>query len=273
MIRYQDVSYSYRTSTGSVTALRRITFSVAEGERVVVLGPNGSGKSTLARMTNGLMLPDSGEVVVEGLGTSDSAEVARIRRMVGLVSQDPESSIVATSVEDDIAFGPENLGLPRDEIRIRVDAALEAMDLVEQAHREPHTLSGGQKQRLAIAGVIAMAPRYVVLDEPTSMLDPAGQAEVRRAISLLHRSGCGILHITHDLSDLVGATRAVVLSGGEVTFDGEPAALIADTARLESWGLEIPPILRLALELATEGVALPTDPTDPRALVEALCRS
>lgn len=271
MIRYQDLTYSYRTSTGHVSALRNVSFSVSEGERVVVLGPNGSGKSTLARMTNGLLLPDSGEVVVEGLGTSDPAAIGSIRRMVGLVAQDPESSIVATSVEDDVAFGPENLGLPRGEIRVRVDAALEAVGLEASAGREPHTLSGGQKQRLAIAGVLAMAPRYVVLDEPTSMLDPTGQAEVRSAISVLHRSGRGILHITHDLTDLVGATRALVLFQGEVAFDGDPGEVIADKERLEMWGLEMPPIMRLALELADQGVPMPLDPTDPRALAEALC--
>lgn len=272
MIRYQNLTYSYRTSTGPVRAISGISFSVSEGERVVILGPNGSGKSTLARMTNGLLLPDSGEVVVEGLGTADPAAIGSIRRMVGLVSQDAESSIVATSVEDDVAFGPENLGLPRDEIRSRVDSALSAVGLEKHAAREPHTLSGGQKQRLAIAGVLAMAPRYIVLDEPTSMLDPAGQMEVRNAISVLHRSGRGILHITHDLTDLVGATRALVLFEGEVAFDGDPGQIIEDRQRLEGWGLEIPPIMRMALELAAQGVQMPADPTDPRALAEALCR-
>lgn len=269
MIEFRDVSYAYPTPDGRVEALSGVSLRVRRGERVALLGPNGSGKSTVARMANGLVLPDSGSVTVDGMDTSDVATATAVRASVGFVAQDPDGSIVATTVEDDVAFGPENLGIERAGIRARVDAALESVGLTGFEGREPHVLSGGQKQRLAIAGVLAMSPAYVVMDEPTSMLDTGGCAEVRATIDSLQRAGHGILHVTHDLTDAAFADRVMVLGEGTVVFEGTGAQLFEDP-RLESWGLELPSVGRFVAALRDAGFELPAVGLDPDGVLKAV---
>lgn len=298
LIRFNDVTFRYSGAVPDAPALRDVDFRVEPGEIVSVLGANGSGKSTLVRLANGLLLPESGSVVVDGIDTATNVRevVVReegepgavpatagetpqkmplppgetVREIVGSVFQHPDDQIVATSVEDDVAFGPENLGLPREEIRRRVDAALEAVGLTGFERREPHLLSGGQKQRLVIAGALAMEPRYLVLDEPTSMLDPHGRREVLSVVRALKTKGHGILLVTHDLAEAGRADRVVVLDRGSVVFEGLPAGLLArgDLAR---WGLERPPVSVLVEALRANGADIGPATVDPAAIAGALC--
>jgi energy-coupling factor transport system ATP-binding protein len=272
VISFDSVSYSYGVAGAGAAALFDVSVKVHPGELVALLGANGSGKSTLARLANGLFAPSAGSVSVEGIDTLDPAGARTIRELVAVVFQNPDDQIVATSVEDDVAFGPENLGLDRAEIRRRVDEALATVGLTGLERREPHLLSGGQKQRLAIAGALAMLPRYLVLDEPTSMLDPQGRAEVLGVLQRLRESGHGLLLITQDLSEAQRADRAVVLSGGSVVFEDAAASLFERSADLTHWGLEAPYLVVLAAELRRLGVFVPANPTDAHELVEALCR-
>jgi len=263
MISIRNVSYRYpHAAVSEAPALSEVNLEIADGEFVGLIGANGSGKSTLARMLNGLLLPDEGEVVVDGMATSDSANVDRIREAVGMVSQDPESQIVATSVEDDIAFGPENLGLPVEEIERRIDAACERFGLQELRRSEPHWLSGGQKQRVVLAGVTALEPRALVLDEPTSMLDPYSQRQFRAFIDELWRGGATIVYITQLMEELASVPRIVVLAGGSVAFDGAPAAFFSSSDLTARTGLEPPLAVRLAARLADEGYRQPAAPGD-----------
>ncbi|MDR2587216.1 MAG: ATP-binding cassette domain-containing protein [Coriobacteriales bacterium] len=239
MLSFAQVSYRYHGVTDP--ALTDVTFTVAPGEHVVLLGSNGSGKSTLARLANGLLLPEEGTVSVEGMSTSDRATIRTVRSQVGVIAQDPDNQIVSTTVLDEIAFGPENLGLERDEIITRTTSALEWLGLTGYEERDPSTLSGGEKQRLIIASILAMNPTYLVLDEPTSMLDGAGRAEVRNAINSLHAGGHGILHITHELSFARDADRVLVLQGGRLVFGGTPAELLNNEELLVSFGLKVLP--------------------------------
>lgn len=268
MIRFEQVTFEYRRSNRSVRALDRVDLEVQPGECVAVLGANGSGKSTLVRLCNGLLTPSAGRVTVDGMDTRSAHQELRAR--VGVVIQNPDDQIVATTVEEDVAFGPENLGLNQDELRHRVDRALGAVGLEGFEHREPHLLSGGQKQRVAIAGVLAMGSRYLVFDEPTSMLDPVGRDEALRVIRDLPARGHGVLLVTHDLSEAVSADRVIVLERGAVAFSGTPAELLGDD-RLQAWGFSVPGYLRFLQELRREGVAV--DPSwDVDTVVEALCR-
>jgi len=272
LICFDNVSFTYRSADGQAAALHDLSFSLSQAEVVVVLGANGSGKSTLVRMTNGLLAPDTGHVSVDGIGTADGSRTRELRELVGVVFQHPDDQIVATSVEDDVAFGPENLGLPRDEIRARVDSAVAAVGLTGLERREPHLLSGGQKQRLAIAGALAMQPRYVVLDEPMSMLDPQGRAETLALIAGLRADGHGVLLVTHDLGEASVADRAVVLSGGAPVFIGEVDRLLGGEFDLAAWGLELPPIALLARRLSEYGVPVSQQPRTPAGIADALCR-
>jgi len=272
LIRFDRVTYSYRAPQTQTPALREVSFEVDRGAVTVVLGSNGSGKSTLVRLANGLMLPESGEVTVDGVSTRDEAGTRQIRESVGVVFQHPDDQIVATTVEDDVAFGPENLGLPREELRMRVDSALAAVGLKGLERREPHLLSGGQKQRLVIAGALAMNPAFLVLDEPVSMLDPRGRRDVLAIIRELRDRGHGVLHVTHDLADADGADRAIVLDQGAVAFDGTVPELLADAVLLDRCGLELPPIAVLGEELRRAGAPLPPGILDVGALVESAWR-
>lgn len=282
LILFDDVTYTYPGTDLAVPALDHVSVELSPGEVVVVLGANGSGKSTLVRLANGLLLPSSGTVSVDGIGTGervesdvphDEAAVAPggIRSLVGVVFQHPDDQIVGTAVEDDVAFGPENLGLARSEIRRRVDESLAVVGLTGLERREPHLLSGGQKQRLAIAGALAMMPRYLVFDEPTSMLDPRGRAEVLAVIGRLRDAGHGIMLVTHDLAEIAGADRAVVLSAGSVVFAGTPSELLEHSS-LQAWGLELPPVALLARALRRSGVPVPAGLPTPGQIAGALCR-
>jgi energy-coupling factor transport system ATP-binding protein len=270
LIRFDHITFAYRADDAGRPALRDVTLAVEPGRHVAVLGANGCGKSTLVRLVNGMLLPGSGEVTVDGMDTRDEARSLELRQRVGIVFQRPDDQIVATSVEDDVAFGPENLGLPREEIRARVDEALAAVGMTGFEQREPHTLSGGQKQRLAIAGALAMRPAYLVLDEPTSMLDSAGRQDVLGIVRRLHADGTGILHVTHDLGAVLGADEAFVLDAGEIAFSGSFASLLDAHERLEEWGLELPAVGRLALALAALGVPIGSPALDPESMAVAL---
>ena len=272
MLRFDDIAFAYHAAPEGVRALDGVAFTVSPGEEVAVLGANGSGKSTLARLANGILLPQHGTVTVDGIATSDETRIRELRELVGIVFQHPDDQIVATSVEDDVAFGPENLGLARDVIRQRVTDALASVGLTGLENREPHMLSGGQKQRLAIAGALAMQPAYLVLDEPTSMLDPEGRADVLGIVARLRAEGHGVLHITHDLADVAEADRAVVLDAGRIVFDGAPSALFALPELLAACGLELPPAAILAEELRRLGGSVPAATIAPEALVEAVWR-
>jgi len=272
VIRFSDICYTYRAGDMTTRALAGVSLAVREGEHVAVLGANGSGKSTLVRLVNGLLLPESGSVDVDGIDSLDEARSLELRQRVGVVFQHPDDQIVATSVEDDVAFGPENLGLPREEVRARVDEAISAVGLSGLERREPHRLSGGQKQRLAIAGALAMRPAYLVLDEPASMLDPTGRAEVLAIIEQLRASGTGVLHVTHDLADVLRADRAAVLNHGELVFEGTVNRLVREPELLEECGLELPALSRLVTALQAHGVRFQGEPADAEELVEALWR-
>jgi energy-coupling factor transporter ATPase len=271
VLHFDNVGFAYPSSAGPVRALNGVSLMIEAGETVAVLGANGSGKSTLARLANGLSLPDEGQVTVDGMRTDDPDLMYEVRSSVGLVFQHPDDQIVATSVEDDVAFGPENLGLPRPEIRRRVDAAVDAVGLRGLESREPHQLSGGQKQRLAIAGALAMQPRYLVLDEPTSMLDPRGREEVLAVIAALRAAGHGVLLITHDLAETALANRAVVLQAGEVVFEGSPEELLGSST-LADWALELPAGAALAAALRGRGIPVPPGVQDAATIVDSLCR-
>jgi energy-coupling factor transporter ATPase len=271
MIALCDICFTYATTSGASRALDGLSLELHPGEHLAVLGGNGSGKSTLVRLVNGLLLAESGTVTVDGIDTRDEARSRDLRSRVGVVFQRPDDQIVATSVEDDVAFGPENLGLARPELRRRVDDALAAVGLTGLERREPHLLSGGQKQRLAMAGALAMQPAYLVLDEPTSMLDPDARNEVLAIVARLRAGGTGILHVTHDLADVLTADRVLVLERGSIAFEGSMTQLLARPDLLSRCGLEMPPISQLAAHLAERGVSV-ADAATPEALVGSLCR-
>lgn len=252
MIVLDDVRYRYPGSDAE--AVGGVTLSIAPGSWTALVGSNGSGKSTLARLMNGLFTPSAGFVTVDGIDTTEDARAWDVRSRVGLVLQNPDNQIVGTVVEEDVAFGPENLGVPRAELRLRVDSALAAVGLTGFERREPHLLSEGQKQRLAIAGALAMNPEYLVLDEPTAMLDLEGRADVLAVLGRLRAQGTGIVHITHDLSEARLADRVVALDAGRVAFEGAAGDLMADERLMRSLGLETPPLERLIAELSGYGL-------------------
>lgn len=250
MFQIEDLTFTYENGT---KALDGVSLHIRRGEWFAVLGANGSGKSTLARHLNGLLLPASGRVLVCGREVCDYADIRELRRLVGLVFQNPDNQIVGNSVEEDVAFGLENLGVPRDEMRRRIDAALAQVGLAGLEQADPATLSGGQKQRLAIAGALAMQPQALILDEATAMLDPAGAAEVLRLLGELHRGGLTIVMITHNMSEAAAADRAAVLSGGRLAFCGTPQEVFAAGDMLAACHLELPPAAALGARLGVPG--------------------
>ncbi len=253
IIEFKNVSFSYDETKGKI--LNNVNLSFNSGEFTCILGHNGSGKSTLAKMMNALLIPDSGEVYSYGLLTSDENNELDIRRHIGMVFQNPDNQIVATVVEDDVAFGPENLGLPREEIRKRVDEALKTVDMYEFRHSEPHKLSGGQKQRVAIAGAIAMKTECIVLDEPTAMLDPKGRSEVLKALEKLNKElGITLILVTHFMEEACQADRIVVMNDGTVDSDGTPEQIFKNAEHLKEIGLDVPKPLELATEMKKYGV-------------------
>lgn len=269
LIRMENVTYIYPAGTGK-PALTGVSLTVRPGEYVAIVGANGSGKSTLARHMNALLLPHTGDVWVNGWNTRDRAHIRNIRRTVGMVFQVPDNQIVATIVEEDVAFGPENLGVPDADLPARVAEALATVGLAEHAHRASHLLSAGQKQRLAIAAALAMKPLCLVLDEATAMLDPAGKAELLRTVRRLHEAGTTIIAVTHSMSEALEADRIVVLADGRIVMDGVPAQVFADAETLHKWGLEAPPVVRLAHLLAARWPDFPTNTLHPEALADAV---
>ena len=274
MLQTEHLTFAYPAEEGQsapTAALEDVTLSVEKGSFVVVLGHNGSGKSTLAKQMNAVLLPCGGTVYVDGMDTKQEALLLEIRRRVGMVFQNPDNQIVANVVEEDVAFAPENLGVPPEEIRQRVDAALKQVGMFEYREHAPHLLSGGQKQRVAIAGVIAMEPKIIVLDEPTAMLDPLGRSEVISTITRLCRErGMTVVLITHHMDECVGADRLVVMSNGNIVADGAPAQVFSQVELMESEGLTVPETTRLLYDLNREGFDLPLDILDTEACAGAV---
>jgi energy-coupling factor transport system ATP-binding protein len=273
MIHFEHVCFEYPTPSGPLRALSDVDFTLEQGELVAVVGANGSGKSTLARLCDGLLVPTSGTVTVDGLDTRDPSATWDVRARVGLVMQNPDDQIVGGTVEDDTAFGPENLGLPRAEIGRRVESALAAVGLRGLERTEPHLLSEGQKQRLAVAGALAMEPAYIVFDEATSMLDARARDGVLSIVERLARgSGVGVVLVTHRLAEAALADRVVGLADGSVAFEGPPETLFADEASVSALRLGLPATVRLAIELRARGLEVPAAVATPEELVEALWR-
>ncbi len=268
MIRFDDVSFAYETGR---PVLSGVSLCVEPGRIVAVAGANGSGKSTLALLANGLLAADAGRVTVDGMDAGDDAAVWAVRERVGMVFQNPDDQIVGALVEEDVAFGPENLGVERSELRARVTESLAAVGLTGFERREPHVLSEGQKQRLALAGVLALKPSYVVLDEPTALLDPVGREAFGRLVERLARQdGRGVLLITHRVPELALADEVCVLAGGRVTWSGPPEELLADDERLRGEGLTAAPVTALAIALRAQGLDVPACAQRPERIVEAL---
>ena len=258
IIRTEALRYTYPGD--EFETLHGIDLEIKEGSFVAVLGHNGSGKSTLAKLMNAILLPSSGKVYVDGIDTSDEARLLDVQRTVGMVFQNPDNQIVANVVEDDVAFAPENLGVPSEEIRRRVDEALKTVGMYEYRLPAPHLPSGGQKQRVAIAGVLAMQPRCVVLDEPTAMLDPVGRREVVATVTRLCREkGMTVMLITHHMAECIGADRLIVMSEGRIVADGTPREVFSQVELLRSEGLAVPATTELIYELRRDGFELPLD--------------
>jgi len=270
MICLENASYIYPES--GQPALYNVNLTFKKGEFVAVLGHNGSGKSTMAKLLNGVLLPTSGKVTVEGLNTATIENILDIRRRVGMVFQNPDNQIVATVVEEDVAFGPENLGLTPEDIRTRVDLALRAVNMYEYRKHAPHLLSGGQKQRVAIAGIIAMRPDYIVLDEPTAMLDPAGRAEVMETILQLNREeGITIILITHFMQEAAMADRVIVTDKGHVIMDGTPEAVLTKREALRKARLDSPQVTELLYRLRASGMPVDADKIHMEDCINTIC--
>ena len=276
MLETKNLTFYYPAEEGreATAALKDVTLQIEKGSFVVVLGHNGSGKSTLAKHMNAVVLPSSGKVYVEGMDTCDEALLLEIRRRMGMVFQNPDNQIVANVVEEDVAFAPENLGVPTEEIRRRVDDALAAVGMSEFARHAPHLLSGGQKQRIAIAGVIAMEPECIVLDEATAMLDPMGRREVLSTVTRLNRErGITVVLITHHMNEAENADRVIVMNDGQVAMDGTPRQVFARVAELRQLGLAAPHTVELLSALNEEGELLPLDAITVEECADAICRA
>ena len=261
IIQARGLTFRYTTAEGvAPTVLDQVNLDIEAGSFVAILGHNGSGKSTFAKHLNAILLPTSGKVYVDGMDTTDEDKLLDIRRTVGMVFQNPDNQIVASVVEEDVAFAPENLGVPSAEIRRRVDEALEAVGMTEYARHAPHLLSGGQKQRVAIAGVLAMRPQCIVLDEPTAMLDPVGRREVLDTVCRLQQElGMTVVLITHHMDEAARAQRLVVMDNGHVVMDGPPAQVFQNVVGLRRLGLEVPDSVSLLYELRQAGLDVPLD--------------
>ena len=270
-IEFKDVTFAYQNPDDSeaVSVIRKLNVSIKKGDFVAVLGHNGCGKSTFAKLCNAIEIPQSGKVTVDGIDTADEDRLYDIRQKVGMVFQNPDNQIVATIVEDDVAFGPENLGVEPMEIRRRVDEALKRVSMYDFRFCEPHKLSGGQKQRVAIAGIIAMQPECIILDEPTAMLDPKGRQEVMDTVKMLNREyGITVVFITHYMDEAVKANRVIVMDEGNILLDGTPKQVFGHHDTLRRVGLDIPEASELASELRKSGVKIKKDILD----IDELCQ-
>lgn len=264
IIEFENVTFVYETededSAAEFPALTDVNLEINKGEFVAVLGHNGSGKSTLAKLCNAILEPTKGKVTVKGIVPDTEEKADEVRRIVGMVFQNPDNQIVATIVEDDVAFGPENLGIEPAEIRKRVDDALKSVNMYDFRHREPHKLSGGQKQRVAIAGVIAMQTECIVLDEPTAMLDPKGREEVMQTIKRLNKEmGITVVLVTHFMDEAVQADRVVVVDGGRIVMNGKPREVFSNVEKLRSYGLDVPQSTELCHVLGIKEGVLDVD--------------
>lgn len=271
IIEVRDLYFQYTNEmepdAPATQVLRGVNLTIRRGEFLAVLGHNGSGKSTLAKHMNAILLPTEGQVLVDGMDTREEAHLFDIRQRVGMVFQNPDNQIVATIVEEDVAFAPENLGVPREEMRVRVDEALKAVHMYEYRHHAPHQLSGGQKQRVAIAGIIAMRPACIVLDEPTAMLDPKGRQEVMRTIRRLNQKfGITIVLITHYMEEAASCDRVVVMDSGKIMLDDVPSEVFSHVEQLKAVGLDVPQVTELVYELNAAGLSL-----DPHIITEEAC--
>ena len=269
IISFKQVHYTYPGD--ELESLCGVDLEIEQGEFVAVLGHNGSGKSTLAKHMNAILVPNEGKVVIDGIDSSAEEDVFEIRRRVGMVFQNPDNQIVANVVEDDVAFAPENLGVPSAEIRERVDAALKQVGMYEYRTHAPHLLSGGQKQRVAIAGVIAMQPKIIVLDEPTAMLDPQGREEVLSTVTRLCREkGMTVVLITHHMDECIGADKLVIMSNGYIKAVGTPAEIFSDVEMMAREGLSVPETTKLLYELNSCGLSLPLGELDEESCAAAV---
>ena len=277
MIEVNNITFRYGADEGGAgefarAAIRDVSLTVRDGEMLAVVGHNGSGKSTLAKHFNGLLLPTEGKVLVDGMDTADESKILDIRRRVGLVFQNPDNQLVTTVVEEDVGFGPENLGIPPKEIRARVDAALDKVGMTAYAEKASHALSGGQKQRIAIAGMLAMEPEVLVLDEATAMLDPAGRAEILSIVSRLHsEQGMTVVMITQYMEETVGCDRVIVMDDGRILMEGTPREVFARSEELRGVGLDVPEAVRMADMLRAGGMALDGEPVTLEELADAIC--
>lgn len=276
-IEFKDVTFAYTLSDDSGEAavadnvIENLNLQIDKGDFVAVLGHNGCGKSTLAKLCNAINLPQSGKVLVDGIDTADEDRIYDIRQKVGMVFQNPDNQIVATIVEDDVAFGPENLGVDPAEIRERVDDALKRVGMYDFRFFEPHKLSGGQKQRVAIAGIIAMKPECIVLDEPTAMLDPRGRAEVMKTVKMLNEDfGITVIFITHYMDEAVQAKRVIVMDDGKIILDGTPNEVFTHIGSLKNVGLDVPEATELTAMLINDGIKLKKDILDVDELYKAV---
>lgn len=273
MIKVENLTYEYGKpgDENYLLAVDDMSLTVNQGEYLVILGHNGSGKSTLAKLMNGLLTPTKGNVFVNGMDTKDEDKIWNIRETAGMVFQNPDNQIVATIVEEDVAFGPENLGVPPKEIRERVDKALEVVEMTEYKKHAPHLLSGGQKQRVAIAGILAMEPECIILDEPTAMLDPTGRIEIMNTLRKLnHEEKKTIIHITHYMDEAVEADRILVMEKGKIVMEGTPRDIFCQVNKIKELGLDVPQVTELAYELKKEGIDIPCNILTVEELVNIL---
>ena len=272
VIRAENLKHIYKTATGEKVALDGLNFTIDEGEFVAIIGTNGSGKSTLAKHFNALLLPSGGKIFVKGLDTSDEKNLWRIRENVGMVFQNPDNEIVAAIVEDDVAFGCENLGVDSEEIKRRVDFALDAVNMTAYKKFSPNKLSGGQKQRIAIAGALAMRTKIIVFDEPTAMLDPVGRREILSTVQKLHAQGLTIVYITHFMEEAAVADKIFLMEGGKILKIDTPRRIFSNIAEIKRLGLDVPIAVELSDRLRRRGVNLPKKIFTDDELVNALKR-
>lgn len=274
MINVKELQHQYKSPQGEVKhALRGVNLTINQGEFLVIIGHNGSGKSTLAKHLNALLLPHQGRVMVNGKDTRDKDSLWEIRQMVGMVFQNPDNQLIATTVEEDVAFGPENLGVESAQIRRNVDEALSSVGMSMHMKRAPHLLSGGQKQRVAIAGIVAMRPKILVLDEPTAMLDPSGRKEVMDTITRLNKEeGLTVVHITHFMEEAAAADRVIVMEEGQIVMEGKPKEVFTQVEKLKVLRLDVPPMTELRDCLVKEGVNLSEGILTLDEMVVALCQ-
>lgn len=271
MINIKNLKFKYKGMEENV--LNSIDLKVDKGEFVVIIGHNGSGKSTLAKLMNGILIPDAGEILINGMSTNNQEKIWDIRSTAGMVFQNPDNQIVATVVEEDVAFGPENLGIPTEEIRERVDWALDIVGMKQFSKKPPHLLSGGQKQRIAIAGVLAMHPKCIILDEPTAMLDPSGRREVVNTVEKLSKEEkITIVHITHFMEEAINADRVIVMDGGNIVLQGKPIEVFTQIDKLKEIGLDVPYVTILARELRESGVEISQEILSVEEMVMELCQ-